>query len=73
MVLKEQHKEDGRANEVFEFFDRTISKHINTAKLLSRDIREDDLTIEWPDSNSVNINEISEELETNNFNLELRA
>ncbi|RHZ85726.1 hypothetical protein Glove_61g16 [Diversispora epigaea] len=48
---------------------RPLSKYINAAKLLSRDIREDDLAIEWPDSNSVNINEISVELEINNSNL----
>ncbi|CAG8474723.1 11886_t:CDS:2 [Diversispora eburnea] len=45
---------------------RPLSDHINTAKLLSRDSREDDLVIEW----AVNINEISEELETNDSNLE---
>ncbi|RHZ60907.1 hypothetical protein Glove_350g157 [Diversispora epigaea] len=49
---------------------RPLSKLIGTAKLLSRDIRDDDLAIEWPDSNSVNINEINEELEKNDSNLE---
>ncbi|CAG8604022.1 10600_t:CDS:2 [Diversispora eburnea] len=42
---------------------RPLSKHIDTAKLLSRDIREGDLAIEWPDSSSINVNEINEELE----------
>ncbi|RHZ60906.1 hypothetical protein Glove_350g155 [Diversispora epigaea] len=51
------------------YISRPLNKHINTANLLSRDIREEDLAIEWPDSNSVNINEINDELETNNSNL----
>ncbi|CAG8483319.1 8761_t:CDS:2 [Diversispora eburnea] len=41
---------------------RPLSKHINTEKLLSRDIREGGLAMEWPDSSSVNFNEINEEL-----------
>ncbi|CAG8541737.1 4882_t:CDS:2 [Diversispora eburnea] len=48
---------------------RSLNEHINTATLLSRDIREDDLAIEWPDSCSITINAISEELEINNSNL----
>ncbi|CAG8527097.1 241_t:CDS:2 [Diversispora eburnea] len=45
---------------------RPLSNLINTAKLFSRDSREDDLAIEWPDSNSVNINdEVNEKLKTN--------
>ncbi|CAG8565016.1 3109_t:CDS:2 [Diversispora eburnea] len=40
---------------------RPLSEYINAAKLLSRDSREDDLAIEWPDSSSVD--KIGEELE----------
>ncbi|RHZ85712.1 hypothetical protein Glove_61g2 [Diversispora epigaea] len=32
------------------YISRPLCKHINTAKLLSRDIRDDDLAIEWPES-----------------------
>ncbi|RHZ60903.1 hypothetical protein Glove_350g158 [Diversispora epigaea] len=50
------------------YVSRPLSKHINAAK---SDIREGDSAIEWPDSNSVNVNETSEELKTNNSNSKL--